>query len=132
MYAIVHNGKILELTSNPQYVLYDEKTNNLTLAEDSDMGNGLMVNNQLYSVPQHYGEVEVYKGAPIAELQYVGSGGSVLLNTYNKSNKNEEDMTDVEDAILDLNGTNQEDLDDIRQAIFDLAARLENLSSAKE
>lgn len=130
MFAVIYNDKIIKISSNLTYVKYNQETNNYSIVKYSDQANGILINDKIYSIPD-YSEEEAYKGAPAVEIRYVGEGGDVLLNTYSKSNQNEEDVSMVEDAIIDLDGTNQEDLDDIRQAIFDLAARLENLSSAK-
>lgn len=131
MFAVIYNDEIIKISANLTYVKYNQETNNYSIVEYSDQANGILINDKIYSIPD-YSEEEAYEGAPAVEIRYVGEGGDVLLNTYSKSNQNEEDVSMVEDAILDLDGTNQEDLDDIRQAIFDLAARLENLSSTKE
>lgn len=125
MFAIISDGKLLELCESPDFIKFDEETNSYTSVLGSDNATGILVNNEKYSIPQ-YCETEIYEGAPIAEIQYIGEGSKFLFNTHVKATRTEENVITVEDAIIDLNGTTQEDLDDLRGAIFDLANQIAN------
>lgn len=125
MFAIISNGILLELCGSPDYIKFDKESNSYIPAKDSDDATGILVDNKQYSIPE-FCETEIYKGAPTAEIKYVGEGSKFLFNAHVKAVQSEQDIITVEDAILDLNGTTQEDLDDLRGAIFDLANQIAN------
>lgn len=125
MFAIISNSNLLELCSSPDFIKFDEESNSFIPADNSDDATGILVNNMQYSIPE-FCDTEVYEGAPVAEIKYIGEGAKFLFNTHVKAIQSEEDIITVEDAILDLNGTTQEDLDDLRGAIFDLANQMAN------
>lgn len=125
MYAVISNGDLLEFCEVPNFIKFDEESNSFISLSGSDDATGILVNNKQYSIPE-FCDTEVYEGAPVAEIKYIGEGAKFLFNTHAKAVQSEEDIITVENAILDLNGTTQEDLDDLRGAIFDLANQMAN------
>lgn len=119
MYAIFYQCELIGICDQPMYVKPHPARENMYMPATEEDATGITVQGTKYSIEGK--GVEVYPGAPVAEVRNIDGASSYLFNAFMKSIQAERDCNDLDTAVIDLGDTTQEQYEDLSNAVLELA-----------
>ena len=124
MYAIISEGKVLGFEAKIPWVKYKEEYQSYSYTDDMDLAVGIAIDGKQYA---YNGKVP-YAGAPEALVTKI-EDEKYLFESITKARQAEQDISGLDDAIIDVaevTGTSADDISNLEDAIIELAGIIES------